>query len=137
MKYGQGINAQGMPFEEFVAGQMPAGTRLPPNFKTFDFYDPSTGSAVSVKTLDTMTPSRIVNPQQVYSSLKTSVDAAAGFTEYSLSGKNLNASDIQSREVQVAVPPTTNELQWAQIKRAVDYAATKGVTLNVKVVAGE
>jgi hypothetical protein len=54
MKYGQGINAQGMPFEEFVAGQMPAGTRLPPNFKTFDFYDPSTGTAVSVKTLDTI-----------------------------------------------------------------------------------
>ncbi|MGY3231911.1 hypothetical protein ACVWWJ_003395 [Luteibacter sp. HA06] len=58
-----------------------------------------------------MTPSRIVNPQQVYSSLKTSADAVAGFTEYSLSGKNRNASDIQSREVQVAVPHITKDLQ--------------------------
>ncbi|WP_371827877.1 hypothetical protein [Litchfieldella anticariensis] len=53
MQWGRGIQGQGMPWEDFLASQLPAGSRLPPNFKTFDFYDPTTRTVTSAKTLDT------------------------------------------------------------------------------------
>ncbi|WP_329957051.1 hypothetical protein [Pseudomonas fluorescens] len=34
-----------MPWEDYLGTQLPAGTRLPPNFKTFDFFDRTTGVA--------------------------------------------------------------------------------------------
>uniref|UniRef100_UPI0036DADF1A DUF637 domain-containing protein n=1 Tax=Photorhabdus sp. RM322S TaxID=3342825 RepID=UPI0036DADF1A len=42
MAWGEGNYKQGYPFEDFVATQMPKGTRLPEGFKTFDFYDLAT-----------------------------------------------------------------------------------------------
>jgi len=58
----RGIQEQGMPWENYLAQQLPAGSRLPANFKTFDFWDPVTRVATSAKTLDTTTAARIANP---------------------------------------------------------------------------
>ena len=44
-----------MPWEDYLGTQLPAGSRLPPNVKTFDFFDRTTGVATSAKTLDTTT----------------------------------------------------------------------------------
>lgn len=49
----QGIRQQGMPWENYVGAQLPANSRLPANFKTFDYYNPISRTAISVKTLDT------------------------------------------------------------------------------------
>jgi len=83
--WGKGIQGQGIPWENHLASQLPAEARLPPNFKTFDFYDDATGLATSAKTLDTLRPSRIAEPERVYQTLKGHIDAASTFTDYGLS----------------------------------------------------
>lgn len=110
IQWGKGINAQGMPWEDYLAKQLPAGSRLPPNFKTFDFYDEATGIATSAKTLDTMTEAKIANPAQIYSSLKGNIDAVADFTQASLGGVVLREKAIVARQLQVAVPSGTTQV---------------------------
>lgn len=134
--WGKGIQGQGMPFEDYLANQLPAGTRLPPNFKTFDFFNEATGVATSAKTLDTTTSSRVSNPAQVYSSLKSNIDAAANFTGYTLQDVRLDAGKISSREIQVAVPKATTPAQWTQIEKAVQYGSQNGVKVKIIVVDG-
>lgn len=96
-----------MPWEDYLGTQLPAGSRLPPNFKTFDFYDSSTGTAISAKTLDTTTAAKLANSSQVYSSLKGNIDAVARFETYSLGSVPLDSSMIAARELRVAVPSGT------------------------------
>lgn len=50
IEWGKGIKGQGLPFEDYLDTQLPAGTRLPEGFKTFDFFDKETGLATSAKT---------------------------------------------------------------------------------------
>lgn len=120
-----------MPWEDYLGTQLPAGSRLPPNFKTFDFFDRTTGVATSAKTLDTSTAAKMNNPSQVYSSLKGNIDTAAGFTEYGLKDVTVSSSQITSRELQVAVPKATTSAQWDQINRAVEYGQSKGVAVKI------
>lgn len=134
VEWGAGIKGQGMPWEDFLAGQMPASSRLPANFKTFDFYDEATKTAISAKTLDTTTAAKIANPSQVYSSLKGNIDSVTKFSNYELQPVNLKAADIVVREVQVAVPKATTPAQWVEINRANQYAASQGVKLKVTVI---
>nr|WP_223821168.1 VENN motif pre-toxin domain-containing protein [Pantoea sp. M_3] len=79
MKWGQGNMKQGIPWEDYVGKSLPADARLPPNFKTFDYYDGTTKTAVSAKSMDTQTMAKLANPNQVYSSIKGNIDAAAKF----------------------------------------------------------
>ncbi len=136
IKWGQGISQQGMPWENYVGTQLPADTRLPKNFKTFDYYNPISRTAISVKTLDTTTAARVANPTQIYSSLKGNIDAVAKFDTYRLSGRRLNSSMITSREVQLAVPINTTKTQWAEINRVIEYGKRQGVNVMVTQVKG-
>jgi filamentous hemagglutinin len=120
-----------MPWENYLASELPAGSRLPPNFKTFDFYDPSTGTAISAKTLDMTTAAKVGNPSQVYSSLKGNIDAVARFETYTLSNVPLDSSMITARELRVAVPGGTNSVQWVQINRAIKYGQSQGVKIII------
>ncbi|WP_239423807.1 VENN motif pre-toxin domain-containing protein [Snodgrassella communis] len=131
IEWGKGIQKQGMPWEDFVGQELPAGSRLPPNFKTFDYFDRVTGKAVSVKTLDTTTPAKIANPKQIFNTLKNNIDAAADFTRHELRGATVLSTDISSREIRLAVPATTNKVQWQQIHRAIDYGKSRGVKVIV------
>ena len=132
LSYGGGIGSQGFGWEDYLESQLPAGSRLPPNFKTFDFFTLEDQRAISAKTLNTATEARIAEPRQVYRSLKKSIDAAAGFESYSLQGTTLDASEIAAREVRVAVPAgITSPSQWQQIGLAREYAQGKGVVLRV------
>ncbi|PIF52660.1 filamentous hemagglutinin [Pseudomonas sp. 29] len=134
IEWGKGIQGQGMPWENYLASELPAGSRLPPNFKTFDFYDPSTGTAISAKTLDTTTAAKVGNPSQVYSSLKGNIDAVARFETYTLSNVPLDSSMITARELRVAVPGGTNSVQWVQINRAIKYGQSQGVKVIISSV---
>ncbi|WP_208994243.1 hypothetical protein [Pannonibacter phragmitetus] len=129
--WGKGIQDQGMPWENYLATKLPADSRLPPNFKTFDFFDPGTQTAISAKTLDTTTAARTIRPQQVYSTLKRNIDAVARFEKYELGERTLNSSQIKAKELHVAVPSATNNAQWEQIKKAVQYGQSNGVTVKV------
>ena len=135
IKFGGDIKAQGLPFETYLEGQLPVGTRLPPNTKTFDFFDRDTGIATSAKTLDTTTVAKITDPTQVYYSLKTNVDATVNFTGANVSGgAPITSSMINGRVVQVAIPEGTTAAQWAQINKAIEYANSNNVTLKIVVV---
>jgi filamentous hemagglutinin len=135
IKWGGGIQEQGLPFENYLEGQMATGTRLPANFKTFDFFDAETGLATSVKTLDTTTAAKVIDPGQVYSSIKGNVDSVVNFSGApSLSGRTVDAAKITTREVQLAVPAGTNSAQWAQINKAIQYGQSQGVAVRVTVV---
>lgn len=131
IQWGKGIIGQGMPWEDFLATKMPAGSRLPPNFKTFDFYDPVSGVATSAKTLDTTTAAKLANPSQVYSSIKGNIDAAANFTEATVGTTTLTAGDITARQLLVAVPSGTTAEQWFQIERAIQYGNSVGVKVTI------
>ncbi|MDN0122889.1 hypothetical protein QVN60_06740 [Yersinia aleksiciae] len=131
MKWGEGIRHQGMPWENYVGTQLPQGSRLPPNFKTFDYYNPITRTAISVKTLDTTTAVRVANPKQIYTSLKGNIDEVAKFDTYILSDRRLNSSMIANREVQLAVPVNTAKAQWTEINRAIEYGKSQDVNVIV------
>lgn len=132
IRWGRGIQGQGMPWEDYLATQLPGGSRLPPNFKTFDFYDLESGAAISAKTLDTSTASRLADPRRVFNSLRGNIDSVVGFDKpYELSGYVLDPAAIASRELRAAVPASTNSAQWQQIANAIKYGQSKGVTVVV------
>ncbi|WNH44846.1 hemagglutinin repeat-containing protein [Xanthomonas hawaiiensis] len=131
IEWGKGIKGQGMPWENYLATQLPAESRLPQNFKTFDFFDDVTGFAMSAKTLDTTTAAKVANPAQVYSSLKSNIDAIKDFSKYGLSGVSLKSSQIATRELQVAIPSNTTAEQWTEISRAIEYGKNNGVIVKI------
>ena len=133
IEWGKGIQGQGMPWENYLATELPASSRLPPNFKTFDFYDAATRTATSAKTLDTTTAAKLADPKSVYYSMKTDIDVAANYTTYTSPATKfqLPASQITTREVKYAIPANTTAEQWQQINRAVTYAQSQGIKLTV------
>ncbi|WP_447885274.1 hemagglutinin repeat-containing protein [Serratia fonticola] len=131
MQWGQGNIKQGMPWEDYVGKQLPADARLPQNFKTFDYYDGATKTAVSAKSMDTQTMAKLTNPNQVYSSIKGNVDAAAKFKGYTLSNTPLTPGMIANKEIQLAVPASTTKAQWTEINRAIEYGKSQGVAVKV------
>lgn len=129
--WGQGNMKQGMPWEDYVGASLPSDARLPKNFKTFDYYDGATKTAVSAKSLDTQTAAKLANPKQIFNSIKGNVDAAAKFENYELSGQILNSSMISNREVRLAIPAKTTNAQWTEINRAIEYGKSRGVKVTV------
>lgn len=131
MQWGQGNMKQGMPWEDYVGKKLPADARLPQNFKTFDYYDGATKTAVSAKSMDTQTMAKLTNPNQVYNSIKGNINASAKFERSELSGQLLNSSMIAKREIQLAIPASTTKIQWVEINRAIEYGKSQGVTVKV------
>ena len=130
--WGQGNMKQGMPWEDYVGATLPKTTdRLPVGFRTFDYYDASSKTAYSVKTLDTQTSSRLNNPKQLYGSIKKNINDAANFNEASRAGIDLNSSMISNKEIKLAVPASTTTVQWNEINRAIEYGKNQGVKVTV------
>lgn len=132
--WGRGIQEQGMPWEDYVAKSLPVDARLPKNFKTFDFYDELTGVATSAKTLNTGSSSMLKDPKNIYKSLKSNIDDAAGFVEYRLSKREVLSDSITLRRLEVAIPKSITTEQWKQISRAMGYSKNRGVEFNITVV---
>ena len=133
MEWGRGNIRQGMPWEDFVGRRLPADARLPSNFKTFDYYDAPRRTAISAKTLDTQTASRLARPSSIFNTLRRYVDDVRRFDQYNLSGRRLTGSMISNREIRLAVPAATTSSQWIEINRAVSYAREH----NVKIIITE
>lgn len=131
MQWGGGIHLQGMPFENYVASLFTGVDRLPASFKTFDFYLESTRTAISVKTLNTQTMSRMLKPERIFHSLKKNIDAIVNFERYDLRGVFLRKDMIGSQELYVGIPKTTTHIQRQQIARANEYARANGVQLKI------
>jgi filamentous hemagglutinin len=129
--WGKGIGAQGYPWEVYLANKLGAGTRLPRNFKTFDFFDDVTRTATSAKTLNTQTASKLANPEKIYHSVKRNIDAAMVFEKYNLDKFRLTSADIANREIRLAIPKQTSPNQWEQLKRAIEYGKERNIKLII------
>ncbi|GEM_PF-1818667 len=129
--WGKDIQKQGMPWEDYVGKSLPADARLPKSFKTFDYYNGATKTAISVKSLDTQTLSRLNKPNQLYRSVKGNIDDVVNFEEYRVSGKILTSSMIKNKEIQLAIPANTTKIQWTEINRAVEYGKYQDVKVIV------
>jgi hypothetical protein len=77
IEWSKGIADQGGPFETYVEAQLSNAKQLPTTAKTFDHFDEATGTAISDKTLNTLSMSYIRNPQGIYGQLKQYVDWSA------------------------------------------------------------
>lgn len=134
MSWTEGNYAQGYPFEDYMVTQLPKGSRLPEGFKTFDFYDVKAKTAISVKTLNTNTPSRIRDPKQLYTSIKRNIDDVVKFQGDRKLKVILEPGDITKREVVIAIPKSTTTQQWEQINKAIVYGSEKNVKVKITVV---
>ena len=133
--WGKGILRQGMPWETFLEAGKYVGKQLPPNFKTFDFFDRSTGLAVSAKTMDTTTRSMTRRPNQAYTRLRGYIDKAKEFDTYSLSGTTVTSDMITTRRIELAVPAGSSRAALSAINRAVEYGRQEGVEVVVTIIA--
>ncbi|WP_413727926.1 hypothetical protein [Sodalis sp. RH19] len=131
IKWGYPIDKQGLPWEKFLEPNFTKGSKLTKNFQAFDFYDPATRTAISAKTMNTLTTAKIAKPQKIFGDLKKYVDDAANFKEYKLGKDFLSDSMIKEKELRLAVPATTNESQWLQIERVIAYGESKSVKVLV------
>jgi filamentous hemagglutinin len=126
---------RGYVFENYIAS-LPefALHRLPPKFKTFDFFDKSTRKAVSVKTLDTNTISRIANPDLVRHQVNGYINKMIDFERAPYrngTGKFLENSEISSKELHMAIPANTSPIHMQQIMHSVQYGVDNGVKVIV------
>jgi hypothetical protein len=125
---------RGYAFEKFLETLFP-GAKLPDRFKTFDFFRienqvARTGTAISAKTLDTNTLSRIANPNLVRYKINGYINEMLNFTEHRLEGLKLTSPQITARELHLAIPANTSPIHMQQIENCIQY----GIDNKVKVV---
>lgn len=96
------------------------------------FYIAKDKVAISAKSLDTQTVSKVNRPKQIYNTIKGNIDDAEKFEGYRLSGVNLHSEMIAKREIWLAVPQSTTKAQWIEINRAVAYG--KSMNIEVKIM---
>ncbi|MDW7782903.1 DUF637 domain-containing protein [Morganella morganii] len=105
---GSSINQQGMPFEHYIGTQLPAGSKLPDGFKTFDYYDSKDKIAISVKTINTQTDSRLNKPDAIKYTINGHVNKIAQFTDHIKEGTPLSTDDIKKRVLHIGLPEKNN-----------------------------
>ena len=101
-----------------------------PNFKTFDVFDGQ--NATSIKSIDVTMPTYTKNPSAITSTLNGYVNKAADFTVARSNGIRLEASQIQTRNVSVAVFGDANAAQQTAINTSANYATSRGVGFTLK-----
>ena len=129
IEWSKGIADQGEPFETYVEAQLPNAKELPPTAKAFDQFDATTGTAVSDKTLNTLSVSYIRNPQRIYWQLKQYVDAVADYEPRAKA--DVKPATIQSKMLQLAIPEYTSPTQWRYLLWALGYGSERGVSITI------
>jgi hypothetical protein len=127
--WGKAIADQGDPFEAYVEAELPEANGLPATAKTFDQFDRATGTAISDKTLNTLSISYVRDPQRIYWRLKQYVDAAADYEPWAKF--DVDPSQIETKMIQLAIPEYTSTTQWRYIFWALDYGGKRGVSISI------
>jgi filamentous hemagglutinin len=134
MLWGQGIGKQGKPFEAFVQGKLPEGTKdlnaIKGNFKVFDHYHPETGIATSTKTLDTASKT-YQNPANINRQLNKYVDDMVKFPGDGKGDFVITNSDISSKQMQLGIPHHATPAQLQAISQSIEYGRSQGITIIV------
>jgi hypothetical protein len=127
-EWGGGIKRQGLPFENYLEKRVlpKEVSRLPENFECFDFFDNGTGNAISAKTINTGTISRMNNPKLVRYLIQKYINKMMYFESDRLLGKKIN-----SKELIVGIPSDSSDEQIEEIKKAMIYAKYNNVKLTV------
>jgi hypothetical protein len=125
----KGIKDQGDDFETYYGKENPNVRQLRPGTKAFDYFDDATGEAVSTKTLNTLSVSRIRNPQKIFDKIKEYVDAAIDYER--VRETDLDPADIKSKTIHLAIPEYTSPTQWRYLNRVIIYAKENGVTIVI------
>ena len=128
------IRSQGEPWEDFLGSLGVFGERSPSNFPTFDFFDEATGLATSAKTLDTRARTYADRPSRIFGRLRDYIDRIERFEDGQQRNFKIDPGQIERRRLELAVPFDTSPEQVIQIQRAIDYAAERGIEVNVRFV---
>jgi filamentous hemagglutinin len=123
---------RGYAFEDYLASKLPANWRLPPRFKTFDFF--GDGKAISVKTLDTNTLSRITDPDLIRYQINGYVNNMINFVEAPYrngTGKILRDAEISSKELLLGIPANTSPTHMQQLAESIEYGSRNGVSVVI------
>lgn len=133
---GSSVNQQGMPFEHYIGTQLPPGSKLPDGFKTFDYYDSKDKIAISVKTINTQTDSRLNKPDAIKYIINGYVNKMAQFTDHIKEGTPLSTDDIKKRVLHIGLPEKTTSEQWKSINSAVKNANDKNIDIKITIIKG-
>lgn len=134
---GSSINQQGMPFEHYIGTQLPAGSKLPDRFKTFDYYSSKDKIAISVKTINTQTDSRLNKPDAIKYTINGHVNKIMQFSEEEKGEVTLTSDMIKKRVLHIGLPEKTTSEQWKSINSAVKNANDKNIEIKVTIIKGE
>ncbi|MDR1233167.1 MAG: hypothetical protein LBJ75_02830 [Puniceicoccales bacterium] len=122
----------GCKFEDHLATtKYASGDRLPPYFKTFDFFDKENGIATSVKTLDTRTDSLRAKPKDIGVRMRGYIKDISDFEEYKLSGTLVTKDMIKVRKLELGIPTDTTPIQRQHILKAIEHGKNKGVEVII------
>ena len=109
-----------------------------PNHKTFDFFDPDTGHAVSAKTMDTLglthpagTPMTAANAERY---LRRYINDARGYEAPPRQRDAIQEGLIRSKSVELAIPRGTPSDVRLALERAAAYGRAEGVLVRITVV---
>lgn len=130
IRWGAGVKDQGDPFEALPPTPDPGWVRLHPKAKTFDWFNPNTGEALSKKTIHTTAEGYAAEPESVYNQIKGYVDKAADY-DAPRAHFDLDPARIKSRTVQAGAPVGKTIPQDLEIERAVMYGAGRGVKVAI------
>lgn len=135
VEWGAGNKKQGDPYENYLERVYGSENRLPAGARTFDYFDEASGLAVSVKTLDTLTPSRLTDAKKIYSTLKPYIDKVDQYSDVGGgTGVPFGADDIVKKHIDLGVRKGTSAAQWAQIGKAIRYARERNITIIVRII---
>ncbi len=131
VKWGAGIDEQGYPWEYYIIDEQGLLKPEAKNFSTFDGFDFNCQLGVSCKTMDLNTDSKINNPNGIYYGLKRYIDKTANFDYERKLELEVFAKDVPNRTIELTVPANPTPSQIEQLKRAQDYAKSRGIILKI------
>ncbi len=132
--WGKGIQDQDGGWAPYIAQQDPDARLLTKGSTGFDLVNDGTGEAISAKTLDTLTVSRIKRPQQLLSKLKAYIHAAEDYRPRR--DGDLDPGKMRSKTIQLAIPQYTSPRQWRYLNLATGYAREHGISLVITRIRG-
>jgi hypothetical protein len=122
----------GRKFEDHVAAtKYVPEDRLPPGFKTFDFFNKKDGVAISMKTMDTRTDWACANPKEIGEKVCRYIEKTLDFEEYKLSGTLGTKDMIKGRKLELGIPTETTPAQRQHIQEAVEHGKSSGVEVII------
>lgn len=101
------------------------GENLPDGFPVIDKFED--GTVTSIKSLDLGTPTRVLDPAEVLRLGREYVDLLAEFTGGQRVGVRIEATQIKTKVLEIAVPPGATSAQTGALHELVVYGASKRI----------